>query len=205
MTVGIVRTYWAGTTGGPGITQLAVAEGDGGFWTPTNATNATAAVHDFWEDLIAYLPNEISLTVDPVVDLYDETTAELVASETATATPGVVTGINTSSYAMASGLKINWNTSAIRAGRRVRGSTFIVPAGSSVYSNTGTVDGVVATAFNTAANLMRTSMISASLKMVVWSRPLKNELGVITRPGGYSDITGAATSLKGAVLRGRRD
>lgn len=204
MTVGIVRTYWAGTTGGPGITQLAVAEGTGGFWTPTQATTVTAAVHDFWEDLIAYLPNEITLTVDPVVDLYDEANAELVASETATATPGVVTGINTAAYSMASGLKINWNTGAIRAGRRVKGSTFIVPAASSVYTNTGVVDGVVATAFNTAANLLRTTLTGASMKLVVWSRPLK-EGDVIVRPGAFSDVSGAATSTKGAILRGRRD
>lgn len=202
MTVGIVRTEWAGTTGGPGLTQLAIAEGAGGFWTATQAQNAVDAVHDFWEDLIAYLPNEISLTIDPVVDLYDETTAELVASEVAPVAPGVVTGINTSAYAMASGLKINWNTGVIRFGRRVKGSTFIVPAGSSVYTNTGTVDSVVATAFNTAANLLRTTLIGDSLKLVVWSRP--KELPV-ARPGAISDIISGATSPKGAILRGRRD
>lgn len=202
MTVGIVRTEWAGTTGGPGLTQLAIAEGDGGFWTPTQAQNAVDAVHDFWEDLIAYLPNEISLTIDPVVDLYNEATAELIASEVAPTPPGVVNGINTSAYAMASGLKINWNTGVIRYGRRVKGSTFIVPAGSSVYTNTGTVDSVVATAFNTAANLLRTTLIGDSLKLVVWSRP--KELPV-ARPGAISDIISGATSPKGAILRGRRD
>jgi len=202
MTVGIVRTEWAGTTGGPGLTQLAIAEGDGGFWTPTQAQNAVDAVHDFWEDLIAYLPNELSLTVSPIVDLYDETNAELVASEVAPVAPGVVNGINTSAYAMASGLKINWNTGVIRFGRRVKGSTFIVPAGSSVYTNTGTVDSVVATAFNTAANLMRTTLIGDSLKLVVWSRP--KELPV-ARPGAISDVISGATAPKGAILRGRRD
>ena len=49
MAVGIVRTHWSGTSGGPGLTQLAVKEGAGAFWTQTQAQNAVNAVRQFWE------------------------------------------------------------------------------------------------------------------------------------------------------------
>lgn len=202
MGIGIVRTTWAGTTGGPGLTQLAIAAGEGGFWSPEQTQGAVNAVHDFWEDVIAYLPNEIALTVEPVVDQYNEVNAELVSSVVAGTTPGVVNGINTAAYTMAAGLKITWATGVIRYGRRIKGSTFIVPAASSVYTNTGVVDGVVATAFNTAASTLLTSLQALEMDLVVWSRP---KAAPDVRPGAFAPVISGSTGTKGAILRGRRD
>lgn len=202
MAVGIVRTNWAGTSGGPGLTQLAIREGEGAFWTPTQAQNAVNAVRTFWNALVAQLPNELTLTVSPVVDIYNEVDAELTASEIAPTAPANVVGTSAAVYNMASGIKVNWNTGVIRNGHRVKGSTFIVPAASTVFNTSGVVDSTVRTTVNTAANALISGLASSGLELVVWSRPVP---GIPGRPGALALVATGETNEKSAVLRGRRD
>lgn len=200
--VAIVRTEWDGTSGGPGLTQMACL-GTTGF-TAANAQAAVNAVRKFWDAVKGNLPDELKLTVSPVVDIYNETDAELVASSVAAVAPVVVLGTGTTGYAGGAGLKLNWNTGVIRLGRRVKGSTFIVPALASCFGTTGTPTTGTATAINTAANVLMADLTAGGTALLVWSRPLVVG-GVITRTGATAGVISGSLAPKSAILRGRRD
>lgn len=200
--VAIVRTEWDGTSGGPGLTQMAML-GNGEF-TAANAQAAVNAVRKFWDDMKATLPDELKLTVSPIVDIYRETDAELTNSVIAGAAPAVVVGQGTTGYAGGAGLKINWNTGVIRGGRRVKGSTFIVPALATAFGNTGTPTPQVVITANTAANAMMASLTAGGTALLVWSRPLVVG-GAITRTGATAGVISGSLAPKSAILRGRRD
>lgn len=203
MVVGIVRTSWAGTSGGPGLTQLAFRAGDGAdFISPAQVQSAVNAVRAFWNSTAQYLPDDLALTVQPTVDMYSEATAELIGSQTAATPPTSVAGTSTAVFSMASGMKLNLQTGAIRYGRRVRGSIFIVPASSNVYSSGGTVLSAVRTAINGYAATMLGAFTTASCTVCVWSRPQDTPT---VRAGALTPVTIAEVNEKAAILRGRRD
>jgi hypothetical protein len=200
--VGIVRTHWSGTSGGPGISQFCFA-GDDSFadWDGTIAGTLTAAVRTFWDTNKNTLPNEINLTVDPTVDIYGIVTGTLEQSFSAASAPAVVTGTNTGAYAMPSGAKINFRTTTIANGRRVRGGVFIVPCGSDVFDASGNVSSTPRTNWVNAALAMRTAAAAANLTHIVWSRPTTTT----SNDGGGAAVTSYDVPTKGAILRGRRD
>lgn len=202
--VHIVRTSWLGTSGGPGLTQLAVNQTPTAVTalTPAEAQGAVDAVRGFWDAIKALMPDEIVLTVSPVVDMYDRTSGTLMGTTSAPTAPLSVTGTSGLSYQMAAGAKVNLNTANIIDGRRVRGSIFLVPASSAMYTATGVISSTSRTTVNNAGNAMRAALATAGLDLFVWSRP--------TSPGPSTDgaisaVSGIETSEKGAILRGRRD
>lgn len=206
MTIGVVRTAWAGTSGGPGVNQLYVQDtGTFGQLTTTQAQNAVNAVRNYWLALAALLPNEITLTTSTVVDQYDVSTGTLTYSTTAATQPTTVAGIDTGSYSMAAGIKMQLQTGVIRNGRRVRGSVYIVPAASSAMSALGTVGTTPRNTINTAGAALITALASSSLALVVFSRPIPTGQPNGPRTGDVATVTAVDTSEKGAVLRGRRD
>lgn len=202
MAIGIVRTAWAGTSGGPGLTQLAVREGGGAFWTTTQAQNAVNAVRTFWDTVKGQMPDDVAFTVSPVVDIYNEVDGELISSVSAPTAPTSVTGTSAAVFSMASGMKVNLNTGVIRFGRRVRGSIYLVPASSVCYGANGLVLSTSRTAINAAASNLMSGLSTSGLEWCVYSRP---KTGVNPRVGATSLITGVETSEKVAILRGRRD
>lgn len=201
--VALVRTSWLGTSGGPGLTQLAI-EGitDPHTWDAAAAQIAVDAVRTFWDSIKANMPNELTFTVSPVVDVYNIISGDLVGSYSAATPPTSVLGTDTGVYSMASGAKINLNTGVIRFGRRVRGAIYLVPMASLQTTNTGTVASTARTTFNNAVNTMRGTLVAANKQLVVYSRP---RVLPTPRDGATSPVTGAETSEKTAVLRGRRD
>jgi hypothetical protein len=158
-------------------------------------------VRAYFDGIKALIPNDVSLTTSPVVDAYDPETGQLLSSVTAATPPTSVIGTYSSTFSMASGLKMNLNTGAIRFGRRVRGSIFIVPAGG-VYSDTGNITSGNRTTVNTAGAGLLAAANLAGADLVVWSRPREEPT---TRAGAATIVTGVETSEKVAVLRGRRD
>lgn len=200
--VAIVRTEWSGTSGGPGVTQMALLGAAGGEWNPAGTQAAVNAVRTFWDSNKANLPDELKLTVSPIIDVYDTVTGDLTASYVAGTAPLTVTGTGTTGYAGGVGLKITWNTGQIRNGRRVRGSTFIVPIISSLFSTTGTVTPTVQTTITGTATTLINSLNAGSTPLGVWSRPFN---GVNPRVGFATEVKQGICSTKSAILRGRRD
>jgi hypothetical protein len=204
--VSIVRTAWSGTSGGPGLSQLAFVDNvDEGFPDAGQAQAAVNAVRQFWDTIKAHITADVTLTVSPVVDSYDVGNGALLASISAATAPNSVSGTSATAYSMASGMKVSLNTENIRNGRRVRGSLFIVPAAQTVYTTNGTVDNAVRTAVNTAGLTMIGGFFASNLDVVVWSRPLPDNHPQAPRDGAVSAVIGVETSEKVAVLRGRRD
>lgn len=206
MPIGLVRTAWAGTSGGPGVTQLFIGSGNGFTeFTPAQAQSAVNAVRTFFSAIAANLPDELVLTTSPVVDQYDIPSGQLVGSVSAGTAPTSVPGTNSGAYFMAAGVKLNLNTSTVRNGRRVRGGIYIVPCSAGVMSATGTVASVSRTAFNTAGAQLISALGTAGLTLLVYSRPLSADEKYGPRSGAVANVTGIETNEKGAVLRGRRD
>lgn len=205
MSVGIIRTAWAGTSGGPGLTQLAVREPSGVFATDASVQSCVNAVRAFWNAIAAQLPNEITLTVQPTVDWYREADSELVGSITAATAPASVAGTDTGSYSMASGYKCNLQTGVIRNGRRVRGSIYVVPAALGVFSTSGTIGSAPRATTNTALATLKSSLNGSGLEWCVWSREFKATADKPYRAGATAPVTVAEVNEKVAVLRGRRD
>jgi hypothetical protein len=200
--VAIVRTEWDGTSGGPGLTQFALI--GGAEMTAGNAQSAVNAVRKFWNSLASYLPDELRLQVSPIVDIYRETDAELLASVVAPVVPLNVIGGGTTGYAGGAGIKINWNTGVIRNGRRVKGSVFIVPALATSFGNTGIPTPGTQLALNNAATTLMSDLLAGGTALAVWSRPLVVDK-VITRAGAISGVVSGTVAPKSAILRGRRD
>lgn len=200
--VAIVRTEWSGTSGGPGLTQLAISGGLSPEWGPGAVQGAVDAVRAFWFSMVTRLPNELTLTVSPVVDVYDETNGDLIASYSAGTVPAPVVGGSATNYAAGAGFKITWNTGQIRNGRRVRGTTFVVPAANTVYSTSGMIEPTTQTAVNSAAATLISSLTTNATSLMVWSRPGPTAGAT---DGVQTQVLSGSCSGKTAILRGRRD
>jgi len=200
--VALIRTHWSGTSGGPGLTQTAVFNASGALLTQSQAQAAHNAVRAFWDAIKANLPDEIVLTVDPVVDMYDTANGELGASVTVNTPSATVTGTSTQNYSMAAGVKANLITGIISNGRRVKGAIYIVPTTSGAFSANGLVSSTTTSAINTAGATLISAMATAGLNLGVWSRPRTTPT---TREGFVSVVSNVQTNEKTAVLRGRRD
>jgi hypothetical protein len=205
--VHIVRTGWNGTSGGPGLTQLAIDTTDSTFGplSAGQAQSAVDAVRTFWSSLVNQIPDEIQLTVSPVVDYYLVHNGQLAGSVSATTAPAVVVGASAAAYSMATGPKVNLNTGVIRNGRRVRGAIYIVPGSAATYGTNGQLAATARTAINTAGATLRNSLSAAGLKLGVWSRPIPEGKKYGPRDGAWSDVQSFETNEKLAILRGRRD
>lgn len=204
-TIGVVKTTWQGTSGGPGLSQLCFARRDNGDPTASDAQAAVNAVRAFWNSIAGYIPNEVILTVLPTVDGFTvlSTNNDLHSSVVAATAPTVVVGTDTGVYSMASGLKVNLHTNDIKNGRRVRGAFYVVPAGQTAYSNAGTIIPACSTAVNGAGATLISAFNAASLDVVVWSR--WNKVRHPERLSSYSIVDSLKCNDKTAVLRGRRD
>lgn len=204
--LGLVKTHWNGTSGGPGITQMAFqSQTDPHTWDAAAAQTAVNAVRTFWAATANYLPDNISLVVDPVVDVFNIIDAGLVGTYTAATAPTTVLGTSPGSFNMAAGVKVTLKTGSILRRRRVHGGIFIVPSAGSIFDNDGVIGSSTVTAILAAANTLRTTMLTANAGLCVWSRPQPATVDHIPYDGAASDVTGFVMPSHGAILRGRRD
>lgn len=203
--VGLIKTTWQGTSGGPGLTQMAITSPTGDPITNSQAQSAVNAVRAFWAAVNGLIPNEVTLTVLPTVDMYEAFASnnQLSNSMVVPTPPATVTGLDTGVYAMAAGLKVNLHTSVVRFGRRVRGCFYIVPAGATAYTNLGTVAAAARTTINTAGATLSSSLATAGLNLVVWTR--YNEVKHPERTSWLSIVDSVTANETTAILRGRRD
>lgn len=201
-----VKTHWNGTSGGPGITQMAFqSQTDPHSWDASAAQTAVNAVRAFWNTCQGLLPNNITLVVDPVVDVFNIADAGLVGSYTAATPPTSLTGLSTGAFSMAAGAKITLKTASVINRRRVHGGIFIVPAGGDLFDTDGVITSSNQATMVNAANTLRTTMLAANAGLCVWSRPRPAKGTKPSFTGQASDVTGFVVNSHGAILRGRRD
>jgi hypothetical protein len=197
MTIAQIRTAWEGGPSSPGLTVMNVE------YTGTGDLSAAlAAVRAFWNANVARIPDEFTLQVEGLVNLYSEVNGQLSGEfyAGAGATPAPVLGTYTGGYAHGVGLRVDWLTSDIRNGRRVTGRSYLVPSGTNAFTTDGLLDATTVTAVSNAAQTLIDTLETAGTPLVVWSRP-----SVAYPVGEYTPVVSLRVPSKVAVLRGRRD
>jgi hypothetical protein len=150
------------------------------------------SVRAFFDQIKGIFPDDVTISFPAEVKLLSLAGALLGINPV---TPPLnVTGINTSAFMAAAGVRIDWRTGAIVAGRRLTGRTFLVPTGSTVFDTVGRVTAGNVTAVQTAGNTLQTSL-TGSGDLTVWSRTHAVQHNVVSN----------SVPTKGSVLRGRRD
>lgn len=198
-----VRARWSGYPGSPGFTVMHFRDfgtGDGGGVDPDQgqAEVAGAKVRTFFEAIKTMLPSAVTVGVEPVIDMIEDTTGELVDSfSTAGYAPTV--GGNAGSFSSAVGAVVNWRTNGIRNGRRVRGRTFLVPLAGGILTTQGSIAPSSVATIQTAADALAVSTGTPDLG--VYARPT----AVGATDGAWFVTRSATVPVLSAVLRSRRD
>lgn len=192
MTYGRILTRWVGGPSSPGLTVMNVRYTSGAIGT------SVTAVRTFWNSLAGFLPDEYVLTVDPFVELHEESDGSLTGSISAASPPAAVSGTMTAGWAAGVGIRVNWTTGAIVNGHRVAGRTFIVPVKTSAYANDGTIEGGDLATVQTAVNTLLAALTTATTPLVVYTKATTAGAGAIT------DVVSGAPADQVAVLAGRR-
>lgn len=193
-----IRATWTGGVIGTGVSTFNAS--GGGIPTFAEADALGAAVHDFYAAIANNIPDGVTISVDPIVEVFNELSGELVSEVVMTATPADVVGTGAPNHAAGVGGRIRWRTSGIRNGRRVVGTTFIVPMVTAAYDEDGTFGAPTITQFTTAGGNLISDFNLAGHDLVVWSRP--SQAGV--NDGQISPVTQAFTPDQVAWLRTRK-
>lgn len=199
-TMAKVKAVWNGP-GGPGLTQIHVVNAGETVLSPGEAQSAVSALQTYFVDLKGTLPDDWSVSVDPVTDAYAIATGQLTGSTTAPSTPAVVVGTAAGAWMGGAGLLTKLNTGVIRNGRRVVGKVFFVPATAAAFEPDGTPGPLTVTALQNALGNMVSNLSIGGLDLVVWSRPLVD----VPLSGVVSQVTGWVCPNRSAILRSRRD
>lgn len=193
-----VKTTWSGFVGSPGYTNLYFSEFVGEGYDQSIADGAVAKTRAFWDGIKSTLPTTVTLTVDPVVEIVQSDTGNLVGFFNV-APPATVVGTASGNYAAVAGACISWGTNGVRNGRRVRGRTFIVPLAGMAYDVNGSLGSAYLGVLQTAANTL--IGVSGTGDLAVWSRPS----GPGASDGVSYTVESARINDKTAFLKSRRD
>lgn len=194
------KVNWTGFPGSPGYTVFH-ANPFQVEWTD-GATALRNAMNNFMVAISNNLPNNVTVTPDPEVELIESTTGELINTFT-TATLAGTTGTGGVAYSGPTGAVVNWRTATIRRGRRMRGRTFLVPLANACYENDGSLTAIARDDIAAAA---ATFIADVNTELVVYGRPTP---ATAANPNPAPDgVVGVVTSSSvpdmAAVLRSRR-
>jgi len=182
--LGRIQTVFTGVAGTPWYNSLYFAGG------VSLSPLSGPAVATFWDACASSMVNDVSWTVDPIVDIIDSDTGQVVDQGNWAGDSGI--GVSTAEpLPWANQAVINWRTGFYFAGRELRGKTF-VPALEQNANNSGVLLGTTVTDLLNAAN------------------------GLISDPSGTLQVFGrthfttapvlsAGVPTKIGVLRSRRD
>lgn len=207
--IGKMRLNWTGFTGAPGYTNFYFRDFSQGDLTQPMITGFGSRLESLISTIQTRLPSTVTIQIDPVVDVVDVPSGDLVRSMSYTPLAARV-GQATGNYSAASGGVVNWFTAGVRAGRRVRGRTFLVPFGGSALGPNGTLDDTLRTSLIGALNTFIGVDATKPGKLGIYGRPVKagtNPDGTAraAQPGVWYEVTSFTHPDKVAVLRSRRD
>lgn len=195
-----VRALIAGDVGGQGISRFRFIRNDAGIITVADCNAAGAAVQGLYNGMKVWLPASITVTVQPLVELFDPGSALIQGGLTMTSVPGGVTGQASGGYSAGVGCRINWKTNQISGRRMLKGSTYMVPLGGNAYISNGSLNAGPVNQATTSGNAYIAAMTAANLVPVIWHRPHK---GFTT--GGLTGVVNALqVPTTPAGLRSRR-
>lgn len=194
-----LKINWTGFSGAPGFTNLYFRDFSGTGNIDQAIVNGAITKTDTWLNAWnSRLPATVNVVIDPVVDVVEDTTGELVGFFTGTPFTRA-NGTGTGNYSAASGACVNWYTGAVVRGRRLRGRTFMVPLAGSALAVNGTIDDTALTALRSATTALINDAGAGDIG--VWSRPTS----ATATDGQWAAVTSSTIPDKCAVLRSRRD
>lgn len=189
---------WTGFLGAPGYTNLHFRDFTTGAVDQAMVDGAVTKLDAFLDAWVPVIPTVASFTINPAVEVIEETTGALTNYMTATP-DGTRVGTSAGTYVAGTGACVNWYTNVVRNGRRLRGRTFMIPLGYQAQTLDGTIDDTRLTAMRAAAAALINPTGSGDLG--VWARP--------TTPGGsdgqWAFVATSTVNDKMAQLRSRRD
>jgi len=194
-----VTATWQGFQGAPGYSKLSFM----GLTDATKLNGAGAATRAFFASFVNYLKSGWTITVQPVVQVHEMATGELLREETMSTAPTVVSGVVSAgtTYTGGAGAYVTWNTGAVYNGHKVRGRTYLVP-----LVSVNDTDGTVVSAFLTTANTAVATFIAAQAgQLAVWSKTFSDPPDPHQIGGGLSTVTAGNVPDKSGILRSRRD
>ncbi len=192
-----IRAVTTGWIGAPGLSQFYFAPTTGTVLTPTDATDAAAAIHTFYNAVKNSYPATWAMTITSAVQVLEATTGALLR-EVAVTPPGTVAGTGNPNFrSTASGPVMSWHTSGVFGGRLLRGRTFMVPTDQVSFNSQGQIDGTVAAYFQAAGAAL---LATTTPIFVIWHRPGPSGVG-----GGSGEVTACTVSATEGILRSRRD
>lgn len=188
-----IRSTWNGTTGLPGISTF--------YSSAPPSDLELLAIQNFWGDIAAFIPDAVTIQVEPFGDILDTATGQLTGSWDVGITVPLVNCTGLGGYAANAGLCLGWNTEAVVDGRRLKGRTFLVPAAPVCFSGGGTPSSETSQ-IRTAAEEMATVFAG---RLQVWHRPRPGLGGAPGSGGSVGTIIGAYISSRTSQLKSRRD
>ncbi len=199
-----VRATLAGWTGGPGL-YTAYFDASAGI-SPSDAATVAGRVRGAWDVFKTSLATVQTLRVQPIIDVLDDESGELVGSVTV-ATPAIVTGTAATPLVGPSQVMapLILDTGVIADGRKLRGRSNLGPVAAS-FTNNDLPPTALATNVNAFGVALATATPpSATAPLMVWRRPKKDPSGIIVRAGLSRPCIGATAGLKWFTLNSRRD
>ena len=180
--VSLLTYYWDGT----GATDTAMV------------TEAHARVRAFWSSAASRVAASASLIFSfPDGDFIEETTGDIVSQATGSLPAGVTfTGTGDLLPRQTQGL-LRLRTALFISGRRLSGKQYLPGLTETANDPTGVMNAGYVTAFNTAAALLSTTVVTP-MNQRVWHRPGPSTIGQ------SSIVTSRSMTNAWAVLRSRR-
>lgn len=178
-------------------------KGDGG--TTTDADQVGTALRAFYAAIDNALVNDMTVSIQPSLDTFDEATGVLSGAVAMTSAPAVVEGNGAgSSLSRASQLKLRFLTGSVSDGRRVAGGIYLGPSPAEAFSTDGQVQTTIRNAITTALGTFRDAL-TGNLQHAVYQQPRDASGGLPQRDGSGYLVTTYAVKTLPAVLRSRRD
>lgn len=196
--IGRVQVIMSGFAGAPGLMQFYWNGGTPGVFVSADATAAIAAVRAFLLACVGAFSTQVSMQVQPSVEVLEASTGALIGIVAGTAV-AVVAGTGSGTALTAEGPLVQWITSTVVDRRLLRGRTFFTPSASAAMATTGTVLPATTSTIIAAAT---TYAASSPAQPVIWHRPVPFGTGT---NGQAAPIVAVGSPSKVAVLRSRRD
>lgn len=192
-----------GFGGSPGLYTAYFAAATGGGLL-AEAQTVSARVRGAWDVFKSVLSTDTIVTTQPLVDLLDDNTGDLIGSFV-TAPGAAVTGTNASTFTGPSSvmLGLRLTTAQILNGRRVIGHSFLGPLAASQTPFPQVQAGLAAAGNAFGVAVITAAPLTETLPLVVWHRPT-GPSGAKTGGSSYRVIS-AAAQAKFFTLKSRRD
>jgi len=181
--LGISRFHWNSVAGNP------IAQAD------CNAANA--AIRQMYQSNNNFWPQDITLVVQPVVQILEADTGRLDRLMTAVASPNTVGGAGTGNYSVGIGARINWKSPFVIGRRFARSNTMMIPLVASSFQTNGLLASGTVSGLNSAAATLITALTAVGLQLVVWHRPKGDPpAGGVTAGIGVGTVPATPSGLR---------